>query len=89
MTFLVFLIGHLTASLRDLGKTMESVVASGVLEGLYYLLPNLSLFSFRSESAIGMMPTGSMMIGAAGYAIAYATVILAIASAVFARRNFK
>ena len=89
LTFLVFLIGHLTASLRDLGKTMQSVVASGVLEGLYYLLPNLSLFSFRTEAAIGMMPSGSMIIGAIGYAVFYVAVILAIASAVFARRNFK
>ncbi|HEX6279250.1 MAG TPA: hypothetical protein VFZ49_04465, partial [Pyrinomonadaceae bacterium] len=89
MTFLVFLIGHLTASLRDLGKTMESAAASAVLEGLYYILPNLSLFSFRTEAAIGMLPTGSMMVGAAGYALAYIVVVLAIASAVFSRRNFK
>ncbi|HEX6278957.1 MAG TPA: ABC transporter permease [Pyrinomonadaceae bacterium] len=89
MTFLVFLIGHLTASLRDLGKTMGSAAASAVLEGLYYVLPNLSLFSFRTEAAIGMVPTGSMMIGAFGYALAYIVVVLAIASAVFSRRNFK
>lgn len=89
MTFLVFLIGHLTASLRDLGKTMESAAASAVLEGLYYILPNLSLFSFRTEAAIGMVPTGSMMVGAAGYALAYIVVVLAIASTVFSRRNFK
>lgn len=89
LTFLVFLIGHLSASLRDLGKSMQSAVASGVLEGLYYVLPNLSLFSFRTEAAIGMLPSGSMMAGSFGYAIAYVTVILAIASAVFARRNFK
>jgi len=89
LTFLVFLIGHLSSSLRDLGKTMGSPIASWVLEGIYYLLPNLSLFSFRTEAAIGMAPTGSMMIGAIGYAVAYIVVVLAIASAIFARRNFK
>lgn len=89
LTFLVFVIGHLSASLRDLGKTMQSAVASGVLEVLYYVLPNLSLFSFRTEAAIGMMPTPSMILGSIGYAVAYIVVVLAIASAVFARRNFK
>lgn len=89
LTFLVFLIGHLTASLRELGKTMESAVAAGILEGLYYFLPNLSLFAFRTEAAIGLTPTTPMMIGAVGYALAYIAVVLTIASAVFARRNFK
>lgn len=89
LTFLVFVIGHLSASLRDLGKTMESPLAALFLEGIYFLLPNLSLFSFRTEAAIGMMPTGSMLIGAIGYAIAYIVVVLAVAAAVFARRNFK
>ena len=89
LTFLVFIIGHLSASLRDLGKTMQSVIASGVLEGLYYLLPNLSLFSFRTEAAIGMVPTSSMILGSIGYALFYIIVVLSIASAVFARRNFK
>lgn len=89
LTFLVFVIGHMSASLRELGKTMQSVVASGVLEGLYYVLPNLSLFSFRTEAAIGMMPTGAMILGCIGYSIAYIAVVLAIASAIFARRNFK
>lgn len=89
LTFLVFLIGHLSASLRDLGKTMESPIASWFLEAIYFVLPNLSLFSFRTEAAIGMVPTGSMLLGAAGYALAYIVVVLAIAAAVFARRNFK
>jgi hypothetical protein len=68
---------------------MESPIASWFLEAIYFLLPNLSLFSFRTEAAIGMVPTGSMLLGAAGYALAYIVVVLAIAAAVFDRRNFK
>lgn len=89
LTFLVFVIGHLSSSLRDLGKTMGSAIAGYVLEAVYYLLPNLSLFSFRTEAAIGMTATPVMIGGAFAYAIAYIVVILTIASAVFARRNFK
>lgn len=89
LTFLVFIIGHLSASLRDLGDSLGSAVASIVFNAIYYLLPNLSVFSFRTEAAIGMTPSASMIAAAFGYAAAYSLVALAIAAAVFARRNFK
>ncbi len=89
LTFLIFVIGHLSASLRDLGNSLGSTLASFVFNSLYYLLPNLSIFSFRTEAAIGMTPSASMFAASLGYAVAYSCVALAIAAAIFARRNFK
>lgn len=89
LTFLVFLIGHLSSSLRDLAATLESAVSRFILEALYYILPNLSLFSFRTEAALGMSATPEMILGSLAYAIAYITVVVTITALIFSRRNFK
>ncbi len=89
LTFLVFLIGHLSTSLRDLGQALGSEVARIVFEIIYYVLPNLQLFSFRSEAANGLVPNAEMMLGATAYALVYVVIMLAIAAFVFQRRNFK
>jgi hypothetical protein len=64
-------------------------VAIYVFDAIYYLLPNLSVFSFRTEAANGMTVTGEMLAVAIIYAIAYAAVVLSITIAVFRTRNFK
>lgn len=87
--FLVFVIGNLSSSLRDLGSTLGSTVTKVLLEGIYYLLPNFSLFTFRTEAANGLVPNAAMLAGGLGYAVAYIVVVIAIAVAIFSRRNFK
>lgn len=89
LTFLVFVIGHLSSSLRDLAATLESRIAAWVLEAIYFVLPNLSLFSFRTEAALGIAPGGTFVIGALVYALFYAVIVLVIATAIFTRRDFK
>jgi len=89
LTFLVFLIGHLSESLRELGASLGSSVTKFVLEVVYFLVPNLSLFSFRTEAANGMIPNAAMIFGGFLYAVAYIVVVIAIAVAIFSRRNFK
>jgi len=75
LTFLVFIIGHLSSALRDFARALGSTVAIYVFDAIYYLLPNLSVFSFRTEAANGMTVTGEMMTVAIVYAIAYDAVI--------------
>lgn len=89
LTFLIFVIGHLSSSLRDLAAALGSRVTVVVFEAVYYLLPNLAIYSFRTESAIGLTPTANMIGIAVLYAAAYNLVLLAIAAAVFRTRNFK
>lgn len=88
-TFLVFVIGHLSASLRDLGAELGSRTTALFLEAIYWLLPNLSHFSFRTESANGMVPTPAMFGGGALYAFVYISILLTITIIIFSRRNFK
>jgi Cu-processing system permease protein len=89
LTFLIFIIGHLSSSLRDLAAGLGSRTATAVFEVIFYLFPNLAHFSFRSEAAVGMVPTAAMLGGGLAYAIVYSGIMLTIAILIFNRRNFK
>ncbi len=89
LSFLVFVIGHLSSSLRDLGATLGSQVTKVVFDAIYFMLPNLSLFTFRTEAAAGLVPSRDMLGYSALYALLYIAVLLGVAVMVFQRRNFK
>lgn len=89
LTFFIFVIGHFSASLRDLAQALGSASAKMFFEVLYYLLPNLSHFSFIANSAHGDVPNGAMLGGAALYAAIYISILLIITVLIFSRRNFK
>lgn len=61
LTFFIFIIGHFSASLRDLAQVIESRPAKLVFDAIYYLLPNLSHFSFNTEASNGMTLPLSML----------------------------
>ncbi|HMQ04231.1 MAG TPA: ABC transporter permease subunit [Pyrinomonadaceae bacterium] len=89
LTFLVFIIGHLSSSLLELARGLGSEMAKVVFGAIYYLLPNLAHFSFRTEAANGLVPSAAMLAGGLAYAAVYISVLLIIAAAIFSRRNFK
>jgi len=89
LTFFIFIIGHLSASLRDLAVGLGSKAATYFFEVIYYLLPNLAHYSFRTEAANGLVPNGAMILGGVAYAIVYVAILLTVAILVFGRRNFK
>ena len=89
LTFSVFLIGHLSSSLRELAATLGSKLAVIFFEGVYYVLPNLANYSFRTEAANAMVPNAPMLIGGAAYAAVYVSIVLTVAILIFSRRDFK
>ena len=89
LTFLVFLIGHLSSSLRELAAALGSKFAVIFFEGVFYVLPNLANYSFRTEAANAMIPNAPMLIGGAGYAAVYISIVLTVAILIFSRRDFK
>lgn len=89
LTFFVFIIGHFSSSLLDLATNVGSRSAIAFFTAIYYLLPNLSHFSFITETANGMLPTATMMGGAALYGVIYNIILLTVAVLIFSRRNFK
>ncbi len=89
LTFLTFVIGHFSADLKILASSMGSTSARWFFTGLYYLLPNLANYSFITPAAHGRMPAAGFVLAIAFYALVYITVILAAATLIFSRRNFK
>ncbi len=89
LTFFIFVIGHFSSSLLDLATNVGSRAAVFFFTAIYYLLPNLSHFSFITETANGMTPTIAMLGGSILYAVVYDIILLTITVVIFSRRNFK
>jgi len=89
LTFMVFIIGHFSADLKNLASSMDSVVARGLFILLYYLLPNLSNYSYITPAAHGQLPGAANVLLAILYAAVYIAVTIAVATLVIGRRNFK
>lgn len=89
LTFFVFIIGHFSSDLKSLANSMGSNSARWFFRGLYYVLPNLANLSFVTPAAHGQMPTAAHAAMAILYAVVYIAVILAAATLIFSRRNFK
>lgn len=88
LTFFVFVIGHFSTSLRDLAA-LSSQSARYFFEAIYFVLPNLSHFTFVTNASHGDMPPASMLGGAILYAIVFDAILIAAAMIIFSRRNFK
>ena len=77
LTFFVFIIGHFSADLKSLAGSMGSAGARWLFATLYYLLPNLSNYSYITPAAHGQLPGVSTVLAAILYAAIYIGVVLA------------
>jgi ABC-type transport system involved in multi-copper enzyme maturation permease subunit len=89
LTFFVFLIGHFSGDLKALASTSSSGAARVLFRALYYLLPNLTMYSVITPVAHGIAPDVGLMGLSFAYAVVYITVLLAAATMIFSGRNFK
>ncbi|HVG32384.1 MAG TPA: ABC transporter permease [Pyrinomonadaceae bacterium] len=89
LTFFIFIIGHFSADLRSFAASMGTQSARLFFGALYYLLPNLSNYSFITPAAYGQTPGAPVLLGSFAYAVVYSAVLLSAATLIFNRRNFK
>lgn len=89
LTFFAFVIGHFSASLRDLAAHLGSDFAGVFFNAVYYLLPNLAHFSFITNAANGDSTPFTMIGGSFLYAVVYNLILLTLTILIFSRRNFK
>lgn len=89
LTFFVFIIGHFSADLKSLANSMGGRAARWLFATLYYVLPNLGNLSFITPAAHGQLPAAQQVAVAVLYALVYIVVVLAAATMIFSRRNFK
>ena len=89
LTFLVFIIGHLSADLKAFAASLGGTTARWFFTALYYLLPNFSHYSFITAAAHGYVPNLTALLLGLLYAGVYVTVLLSAATLIFSQRNFK
>lgn len=88
-TLAIFVIGHLADDIWLFGNQAQDPSIRQVARVLYWALPNLEVFSLRVEAVHEQdIPWGRVW-GAAGYGLAYTSAVLAVAVAVFQRRDLK
>src|ERR671913_479905 len=63
LTFFVFVIGHFSADLKSFAASLGGVGARALFGALYYLLPNLSNYSYITAAAHGQTPTPAAFFG--------------------------
>lgn len=87
-TLAIYVIGHLTPDLKTFGEKMDGLVRS-MLEGMYYLLPNLERFNLKGHVTHQLdVPLNDLALIVA-YGMAYTAFLLVLASVIFQRRDFR
>jgi ABC-type transport system involved in multi-copper enzyme maturation permease subunit len=87
-TLATYVMGHLSWSLRLLGAKLTGSGAV-LCELLYRVLPNLDRLDLKSEVVHGRELPPAFLLLATGYGLGYALVVLALACAVFERKEFR
>jgi ABC-type transport system involved in multi-copper enzyme maturation permease subunit len=89
MTLSVFVVGHMSADLWLLARRVPGALTRATVAVVYYLLPNLERFNFRTEVVHDLPITGAAVVWAVVYAAAFVTVVLFLANLRFRGRDLK
>lgn len=90
LTLAVYLMGHLSQDLVELGKLSENPRLQQIIDGLYLILPDLSRIDLKNQAVYGMalIPPPAELALNLLYGVVYIVLLLAIASLIFSRRQF-
>jgi len=88
-TFGIFVAGRFSADLRNFNDVVDSKAAGALTRAVYWVLPNLAAFDVRSQVVHGQPVPLDYLALTIGYGLLYITALLATATLVFSRRDFK
>jgi len=89
MTLAVFIVGHMSADLWLLTRQLPGALTKTVIAVVYYLLPNLERFNFRTEVVHDLAIPGAAVGWAVLYATAFVVVVLFLANLRFRGKDLK
>ncbi len=89
LTFLVFIIGHFSTSLRELSLSLKSSFARFFFDAIYYVLPNFSNYEFATNASHGELPSASYVLMVFIYTAVYIALVLTVTIFIFSKRNLK
>lgn len=89
VTMSAYVIGHFSKDLYFAGRKSASSAVKGLAAAIYYALPDLERLNLKSEVATLTEVSVARVASAAAYGILYSLLFLALAAAVFNRRDLK
>lgn len=89
LTLGVFVIGHLTTDLKGIAEKSKGEVVKVIMNGLYYVCPNLEVLNVKGQAAMGQVVSLSYQVLSSVYGLLYASLLIAAACLVFERREFR
>jgi ABC-type transport system involved in multi-copper enzyme maturation permease subunit len=87
-TMFIYVIGHLIGTVKEIGSKLDPF-SKGLLDVVYYLLPNLEKFNIKSEVVHQIPISNKYLIMSTLYGILYISALLLLACLVFQKRDFK
>jgi ABC-type transport system involved in multi-copper enzyme maturation permease subunit len=88
LSFGVYLMGHFSQDLVELGKLSKNESIEAFTTSLYLILPDLSRLDLKNEAVYGLLPNTSDLIGHGLYGLLYTILLLVIAITIFAQKEF-
>lgn len=85
----LYLVGHLTRDLRQLGEQEGAEALKPIVNALYRVLPDLESFNLTIQAVHGLPIPASEIGWPILYGLGYAALLLFCAVSVFARRDFR
>lgn len=85
----LFLAGHLCGDIYNFAARAKEPWMQSAGKALYYCLPNLERLNFRPHATYDLPVSGAELGGSLLYALAWTAGLLAVAAALFQRRDFK
>lgn len=88
LSFGVFIMGHLSRDLLELGKITENESIEKLTRFLFLVLPDLERLNLKNEAVYNILPNTGELISSLVYAILYIVLLLTITIFIFSRRQF-
>lgn len=87
-TLAIYVVGHVSADLKLFGDKMDDV-GRAILNGIYYVLPNLERFNLKGHVIHHIDFPATDLVLTAAYGLTYTAFLLLLASIIFQRRDFQ
>ena len=88
LSFGVYLMGHFSQDLVELGKISNNESIKNLTSSLYVILPDLSRLDLKNEAVYGLLPNNTELLTHALYGVLYTILLLLIAIMMFAQKEF-
>ena len=88
LSFGVYLMGHFTRDLLELGRITENPGIEKITKTLFLILPDLERMNLKNEAVYNLLPSTGELISSLIYGILYIVFLLLITITIFSRRQF-